>query len=375
MMNEISSMRSLDSTAFSFPGLTPDTRVLVTGGAGFIGSALVHALNERGLRRITVVDILGHDEKWKNLVPLKFEDYMEADDFQAALAQHPETLGPWEAVFHLGACSATTEHNASYLAKNNYALTRDLCRWSLARGARFVYASSAATYGDGLAGMDDRETNLHRFRPLNPYGYSKHLFDCHAQAAGVLDRIVGVKYFNVFGPNEFHKGEMRSLVCKAHQQILDTGKIRLFRSYRPEYPDGGQMRDFLYVKDAVAMTLHLAETPAAGGLYNLGSGEARTWLDLARALFRAMDCEPNIEFIDMPDTLREQYQYFTQADISRLRESGYAAPVTSLEEAVMDYVVNYLAPGRRLGEWELESQQSQVAQKGRLKAQARVAEA
>ena len=332
------------------PLLQPEARILVTGGAGFIGSALVHALNQRGLTRITVVDILGTDEKWKNLVPLRFEDYLEADDFQKTLSEKPKRLGSWDAVFHLGACSATTEHNASYLAKNNYALTRDLSRWCLKNDARFVYASSAATYGDGLGGMDDRETDLHRFRPLNPYGYSKQMFDCHAQARGILDRIVGVKYFNVFGPNEFHKGVMRSLVCKAHQQILDTGKIRLFRSYRPEYPDGGQMRDFLYVKDAVAMTLHLAETPTAGGLYNLGSGQARTWLDLAHALFRAMEREPQIEFIDMPENLRDQYQYYTQADIGRLRESGYTAPVTSLEDAVTDYVVHYLSPGYRLGE-------------------------
>jgi ADP-L-glycero-D-manno-heptose 6-epimerase len=330
--------------------LDSSSRILVTGGAGFIGSALVEALNRRGATNILVTDILGTDAKWKNLVPLKFADFIEADEFSARLATNPEALPEWDYVFHLGACSATTERDASYLAKNNFGLTRDLCAWSLRRGSRFVYASSAATYGDGSAGMDDREADLHRFRPLNMYGYSKHMFDCLAAKDGFLDSIVGLKYFNVFGPNEYHKGEMRSLVCKAFDQIRETGCIKLFRSYRPEYADGGQMRDFLYVRDAVEMTIHLARQQTAGGLFNLGSGIARTWLDLARALFSAMDLEPHIEFIDMPESLRSQYQYHTLADISKLRSTGYIAPVTSLEDSVRDYVVNYLLSGKHLGD-------------------------
>ena len=328
-------------------------RILVTGGAGFIGSALVWALNQRGHARIVVTDLLGSDEKWRNLVPLRFADYVDAGTFRQRIAARPDTFGRFSTVLHLGACSATTERNASYLADNNYAYTQELAAWALAQGARFIYASSAATYGDGSAGMDDRDERLNRLRPLNMYGYSKHLFDVHAQQAGWLDRIVGVKYFNVFGPNEDHKGDMRSLVHKAYQQILGTGRVQLFRSHHPDFQDGEQKRDFLYVKDAVEMTLHFAEHPSgrkAGGLFNLGSGEANTWLALTRALFSAVGREPRIDFIDMPEALRGKYQYFTQANISKLRESGFNRPVTPLEASVRDYVQGYLATGKRLGD-------------------------
>lgn len=326
-------------------------RILVTGGAGFIGSALVWALNERGVTDIVVTDILGQDERWKNLVPLKFADYLEGPAFRARIAASPEALGRFSCVFHLGACSATTERDASYLADNNYELTKELADWSLRQGARYVYASSAATYGDGSQGMDDRSPELHRLRPLNMYGYSKHLFDLYAQRQGLLDRIVGVKYFNVFGPNEDHKGDMRSLVNKAYQQIQDTGRVQLFKSYRPEYADGEQKRDFLYVKDAVQMTLHFADAaPKASGLFNLGSGQANTWLTLTNAIFGALGREPRIDFIEMPESLRGKYQYFTEADITRLRQSGYGSPVTPLADAVRDYVQNYMVPARKLGE-------------------------
>ena len=328
-----------------------DGRILVTGGAGFIGSALVWALNQRGRSDIVVTDFLGSDEKWKNLVPLKFADYVDATEFRRHLAQNAAVFGKFSCVFHLGACSATTEKNAAYLADNNYGYTKELAAWSLAQGARFIYASSAATYGDGAQGMDDKDEDLARLRPLNMYGYSKHLFDLHAQRVGWLPRIVGVKYFNVFGPNEDHKGDMRSLVNKAFQQILATGRVQLFKSHKPEFKDGEQMRDFLYVKDAVEMTLHFAEqASSAGGLFNLGSGEANTWLTLTRAIFAALGREPKIEFVDMPEVLRGKYQYFTQADVSKLRTSGYARPMTALGEAVRDYVQGYLVPGRKLGE-------------------------
>lgn len=330
-----------------------DGRILVTGGAGFIGSALIWALNERGHRDIVVTDLLGTDEKWRNLVPLRFADYFEADAFRQALQKDAGTFGRFSAVFHLGACSATTERNAGYLADNNFAYTKELAAWSLGHGARFIYASSAATYGDGTQGMDDRDPHLDRLRPLNMYGYSKHLFDLYAQRAGWLSQIVGVKYFNVFGPNEDHKGDMRSLVNKAYQQILATGRVQLFKSHRPDYRDGEQQRDFLYVKDAVAMTLHFAEHPEgrqAGGLFNLGSGEANTWLTLTTAIFAALSRPPQIEFIDMPEVLRGKYQYFTQADVGKLRATGYARPMTPLGEAVRDYVQGYLMPGRKLGD-------------------------
>jgi ADP-L-glycero-D-manno-heptose 6-epimerase len=216
-----------------------------------------------------------------------------------------------------------------------------------------VYASSAATYGDGAHGMEDRDDTtaaLTRLRPLNAYGYSKHLFDQYAAAMGVLPNVVGLKYFNVYGPNEAHKGEMRSLVHKAHGQIEDTGRVKLFRSHRPDFRDGEQRRDFLYVKDAIAMTLHLAMTPHAGGLYNVGSGEAHTWLELTGALFSAMGRAPQIDFIDMPESIRAKYQYHTQADIAKLRATGYTAPVTPLADAVRDYVQGYLVGDRRLGD-------------------------
>lgn len=339
--------------ALSIPANPPrlPSRVLVTGGAGFIGSALVWALNGLGIERIVVTDRLGRDEKWRNLVPLRFEDYLEADDLMAPLERG--ALGNFDLVLHLGACSATTELDASYLAKNNFEYTKHLAHWALGHDVRFVYASSAATYGDGAQGMDDRDNStagLSRLRPLNAYGYSKHLFDQYAAAMGVLPNVVGLKYFNVYGPNEAHKADMRSLVHKAHGQIRETGRVTLFKSHRPDFADGEQRRDFLYVKDAVAMTLHLAMTPTAGGLYNIGSGEAHTWLQLTGALFAALNRAPAIDFIDMPESIRAKYQYHTQADITKLRAAGYTAPVTPLGDAVRDYVQGYLANDRRLGD-------------------------
>lgn len=340
----------LSLTLPSTPPALPQ-RVLVTGGAGFIGSALVWALNQCGVTQVVVTDRLGRDEKWRNLVPLRFADYLEADDLLPALERN--ALGRFDLVLHLGACSATTELDATYLAKNNFEYTKRLAHWALAHDARFVYASSAATYGDGTMGMDDTSddsVSLSRLRPLNAYGWSKHVFDQYAAQAGILPRLVGLKYFNVYGPNEAHKGDMRSLVHKAYGQVCETGAVRLFRSHRPDYRDGEQQRDFLYVKDAVAMTLHLAMTPTANGLFNIGSGGAHSWLELTGALFSAMGRTPNIEFIDMPESLRAKYQYHTQADIAKLRATGYTAPVTPLADAVADYVRGYLDGDRRLGD-------------------------
>ena len=320
-------------------------RIAVTGGAGFIGSAIVWALNRRGIDDILIVDRLDRSEKWRNLVPLRYRDYLDADEFEQRILQQPQSLRV-ATLFHLGACSSTTESDTAYLMRNNYAYSKHVAEWSVARGVRLIYASSAATYGARESDLRD-DADLDRLRPLNMYAYSKHRFDVYARDTGLLDHVVGIKYFNVFGPNEQHKGEMRSLVDKAFSQIRETGEVTLFRSYRPEYRDGEQQRDFLYVKDAVAMTLHLAEADAHG-LYNAGSGTSHTWLDLVGPIFRAMNVPQRIRFIEMPESLRGKYQYSTQATIDRLRASGYGAPITPLAEAVEDYVRNYLIPHRRL---------------------------
>ena len=324
-------------------------RILVTGGAGFIGSALVWKLNEQGQDDIVVCDRLGTDEKWKNLVPLRFADYVDADDLMARLSA--KDFGEIGLVLHMGACSATTEKDAGFLMRNNFQFTQALCRWCLANSVRFVYASSAATYGDGSEGMSDAaDADLSKLRPLNMYGYSKHLFDCWAKREGISNRMVGLKFFNVFGPNEDHKGDMRSVVHKAFQQIQDTGKVQLFKSYHPDYADGEQKRDFLYVKDCVDMTLHLARQPLAAGLFNLGSGRAHSWIDLVTPIFKALGKPVRLEFVEMPEALRGKYQYFTKAEIKRLRGVGYDEETTALSEAVRDYVLRYLVPGRRLGD-------------------------
>jgi ADP-L-glycero-D-manno-heptose 6-epimerase len=311
----------------------------------------VWALNRRGHADILISDFLeeGKKEKTKNLQGLRFADLIEADLFRERLSKSAEAFGRFDAVFHLGACSSTTESNEAFLTDNNFLYTKELAHWALSQGARFIYASSAATYGDGSAGMDDKNSDLAALKPLNLYGNSKHAFDLYAQREGLLDRLVGLKYFNVFGPNEEHKGEMRSVVSKAFRQIRETGRVKLFKSCRPEYKDGEQKRDFLYVKDAVEMTLFFVfGNSAAAGLYNIGSGEANTWLSLASAIFAALGRKPEIEFIEMPSELRDRYQYFTRADISKLRSAGYERAVTPLEEAVHDYVQNYLVPGRTL---------------------------
>jgi ADP-L-glycero-D-manno-heptose 6-epimerase len=323
-------------------------RVIVTGGAGFIGSVLVWELNRRGGSQVLIADFLTDRDKSANLAGLRYTEIIGPAELAARLLSG--SMGKLDCIFHLGACSSTTETNEKYLRENNYEYSRALAEWALKAGVRFVYASSAATYGDGSAGMDDSDPRqLERLRPLNLYGQSKQWMDLHALREGWLDRIVGLKYFNVFGPNENHKGDMRSVVSKSYAEVLKPGVIRLFKSYRPEYRDGEPRRDFLYVKDAVAMTLHLAANPAANGIFNIGSGVARTWNDLARAVFAALGREPCIEYIDMPESIRDKYQYFTQADIRKLRSTGYDSPITSLEDAVRDYVVNYLVPRRTIG--------------------------
>jgi len=325
--------------------VTTPKKIIITGGAGFIGSAIVWRLNELGHDDILIVDRMDETDKWKNLAPLRFADYIDADDFIDELGSFKDAA----TIYHLGACSSTTETDSDYMFRNNYQYTKDLSEFSLANDIRFIYASSAATYGDGSAGMNDSTDDLNKLRPLNVYGYSKHLFDQYAARNRMFDHIVGLKYFNVFGPNEKHKGDMRSLVNKAFDEITATGMLGLFKSNNPEYKDGEFGRDFVYVKDAVDMTLHFAEKKT-GGLFNVGSGRMATWNALANATFAAMGREPNIQYIDMPEHLRDRYQYHTQADLTKLRAAGYAAETTPLDAAVADYVQNYLTPGKHFGD-------------------------
>lgn len=322
--------------------------IVVTGGAGFIGSALIWALNRRGEEDILVVDQLRQSEKWKNLVGLRFSDYLDKTVFIDRL-----TRGYFgkriRAVLHMGACSDTTEKDADYLMENNYRYTARIADWRETQPhCRLIYASSAATYGDGGQGYADDEASLVELRPLNMYGYSKHLFDLLALRRGWLQRIVGLKYFNVFGPNEYHKGEMRSVINKAYPQVRDEGRIRLFKSHRPDYRDGEQLRDFIYVKDAVEMTLFFLDRPDIGGIYNIGTGRAQSWNEVAAALFKAAGQPLTIDYIPMPEALRGKYQYYTCADLTKLQAAGWSGVCRPLEEAVADYVGRYLAPEAHL---------------------------
>ena len=321
--------------------MTTGCSFIVTGGAGFIGSNIVEALSQAGCDDVVVVDELDSDLKKRNLDSLKFRNYLDKADFRKAFLA--DTVEAPATVIHMGACSSTTETNEQYLTDNNYLYTRQLCEWCLARNVRFIYASSAATYGDGSLGYSDEDEATPTLRPLNLYGKSKQMFDVWALEQGLLDRITGLKYFNVYGPREDHKGYMRSVAHKAYGQILETGELGLFKSYRPDYADGEQVRDFVYVADAVKQTLFFHEKPDISGIFNCGTGTARTWIDLARAVFAAMGREPNIKFVDMPEAMRERYQYHTEADLTKLRRAGYAEPFTSLEDGVREYVQGYLA--------------------------------
>lgn len=316
-------------------------KVLVTGGAGFIGSAMVWGLNQRGIDDIFIVDRLGNGEKWKNLKNLRYADYCEKTDFLTYLEKGMFDEHKFNAVLHLGACSSTTETDASYLIKNNFEFSKTLALWAKSRRARFIYASSAATYGDGERGFVDQVEDIETLQPLNMYGYSKQMFDLWLKRQGLLDQMVGLKFFNVFGPNEYHKGLMRSFILKSFEQIRATGAVQLFKSHRPDYKDGEQLRDFIYVKDAVNMALHFLDRKD-GGLFNIATGTTRSWNDLVTATFKAMGIEPKISYVDMPDSIRNQYQYFTRGDITRLRLTGFEQPTRTLEEAIEDYVKNYL---------------------------------
>ncbi len=321
--------------------------IVVTGGAGFIGSAIIWELNRRGKKEILIVDELGTDEKWKNLVGLQFEDFVHKHKFIDSI--NKAAFINADAIIHMGANSSTTEKDADYLFNNNYLYTKTLAEFCLNNNIRFIYASSAATYGDGSLGFDDDENKSDTLRPLNMYGFSKSMFDIWAVNQDVINKIVGLKYFNVFGPNEYHKGDMRSVVHKAFEQVRDTGGVKLFKSRNPKYKDGEQMRDFIYVKDAVNITLHFLDNKNINGLFNVGSGQARTWNNLVAALFKAMEKPVNIEYIDLPDHLADKYQYFTEANLSKLKNAGYKKEIASLESSINDYVKNYLLSKMYLG--------------------------
>ncbi len=309
--------------------------IIVTGGAGFIGSACVWKLNQMGQTDILIVDTLKTSEKWQNLIGLSFAEYLDRNDFIEKLDQFKDAA----AIIHMGACSATTEKDGDYLMENNYRYTQTLAKWAVKHSIRFIYASSAATYGDGKLGFSDKK--IDGLKPLNRYGYSKQLLDLWVQRNKLTDKLVGLKFFNVFGPNEYHKDDMRSVICKAYGQIKQNGALKLFKSYKPEYPDGGQMRDFVYVKDCVDIVSWLLENNV-GGVFNVGTGKAQTWNDVAAAIFNAMGIPQKIDYIEMPQTLRDQYQYYTQADMDKLRAAGWKKEFAPLENAIKDYVQNYL---------------------------------
>ncbi len=315
--------------------------IVVTGGAGFIGSAFVWKLNCEGVDDIIVVDELDDAEKWRNLVKRQYADYLHKDDF-VNLIRADNLPFDVRALIHMGACSSTTERDAGYLMENNYRYTCQLASWAMSHSVRFIYASSAATYGDGSHGFSDADETTRVLEPINIYGYSKQFFDLWVLRHKAQHKIAGVKFFNVFGPQEYHKGDMVSVVYKAFHQIREQGRVRLFKSHRPDFGDGEQVRDFVYVKDCVDVLWWLLKNRDANGIFNVGTGRARTWKDLVAAVFAAMGRPPVIEYIEMPLAVREQYQYFTEAKMEKLQAGGSPVQFQTLEAAVHDYVPGYL---------------------------------
>lgn len=315
--------------------------IVVTGGAGFIGSAMIWRLNQDGVTDILVVDNLAKSDKWKNLVNRQFKDYIHRDMFLDRL--YANDFSQIDAIVHMGACSATTERDADYLMQNNYRFSVKIAQYALLNNIRLINASSAATYGGGENGFDDDITQLSNLRPMNMYGYSKHLFDLWAQRTGVMNKLVSLKFFNVFGPNEYHKADMTSMVFKAYQQVCKRAEIKLFKSYREPYGHGEQRRDFVYIKDCVKVMAWFLANPEINGLFNVGTGCDRNWNDLAQAVFAALNLTPKIEYIEMPEHLKDCYQYYTRANTGKLADTGQPVQFLSLEASVKDYVNNYLS--------------------------------
>ncbi len=311
--------------------------IVVTGGAGFIGSCILSELNKRGLTDIIVVDEAEKSKDFPNLANKKFSSFFDKETF-LKLSKEDKLPSKIKVIFHMGACSSTTVDDQDYFRKNNFEYSKSLAKYAVNKDIRFIYASSGATYGDGSSGFSDEDQITLKLKPLNLYGLSKQLFDLWVLEKGLEKKIVGLKYFNVFGPNEYHKADMMSLVCKSFDKVVKEKKMRLFKSYKAGYNDGEQKRDFIYVKDAVRATLFFLDNPKLNGIFNIGTGVARTWNDLAYALFKALNISPNIEYIKMPENLRDKYQYFTQADIGKLKRSGFDCKFMSLEDAIKDYV-------------------------------------
>jgi ADP-L-glycero-D-manno-heptose 6-epimerase len=319
--------------------------LVLTGGAGFIGSCFLRKLNDEGIKDILVVDNLGTHEKWKNLLGKKFKYYYNKDEFRQKLKQREFAAGI-NAIIHFGACSSTTETDAEYLLDNNLAYSIDLAEYADRNHIKFIYASSAATYGDGSLGYSDK--NFDGLMPLNCYGFSKQLFDNWVIDSGLDTTFTGIKFFNVFGPNEYHKAGMASMVFKSYKQIKETGKVCLFKSNTSEFADGGQKRDFVYVRDVVEVVWQMFIDNSFSGIYNLGTGKSRSWNDLANAVFASLGIKPDIEYVDMPESIANQYQNYTEADMSKLAESGLKYKFRTLEESVADYVNSYLEKNQKI---------------------------
>ncbi len=324
---------------------------IITGGAGFIGSAICWRLNTLGNHDILIVDEDTKGTKQQNLNGLDFVDFIDKDSFLKKV-QTGAINYKVDSIYHMGACSSTTENNMEYLIENNVEYSKSLGLWSIKNNTKFIYASSAATYGDGSIGFDDDISLIHKLKPLNKYGLSKQMFDMWVIGNNYHSKFTGLKYFNVFGPNENHKGDMRSMVNKAYGQILETGKLKLFRSLKPDYKDGEQKRDFIYIKDAVEMTLFFDPFNEAGkkqtGIYNIGSGTAATWLDAANAVFASLGKDPKVEFIDIPENIKDQYQYYSKANIEKIKLAGFERGIMKLEDSISEYVKNYLVEGKYL---------------------------
>jgi ADP-L-glycero-D-manno-heptose 6-epimerase len=316
-------------------------KILLTGATGFIGSCILKMLNDCGLNDIIVVDNIASTDKWKNLVGKKYTEYIHKNEFLQKLLQ----IKSISHIIHIGACSSTTEKDFDYLYKNNFEYSKILWQFCAEKGISFIYASSAATYGNGENGFSDT-CDINTLRPLNGYGYSKHIFDLWVEKQDKRPKqYVGLKFFNVYGPNEYHKGTMASVIYHGYKQIKESGKIKLFKSHNPHYADGGQLRDFVYVKDVCNVIKFFIENPGKNGLFNVGTGKAESFEKLGKSIFKALNIPINIEYIDMPEHLRAKYQYFTEANIDKLRSIGYSEPFYSLENGAIDYVGNFLEKG------------------------------